>query len=414
MFAAAYAHTATQPVNQPYDAADQAPAPLVGAARDRELRRQLGVDARAAGTGRPARPAAPTPTPGRRRACRRARPRRARRPARSPRSPSATLSSDPQAAVQLLVVAELGEARGVGVEPATGSRRCPAGGARRARWRARPRCATRRRASWKRLRRCDSTVLSLRNSAAAISRFVRRSVTSPAISSSRLVSALTPESPAVAGPARLGARAELAQLAPDLVADAGPSRRRRARARPRAAPRSPPARSPAAASARPSRLRENADLQPRAGGAPRLDGLAARRAPPAPASPRASRTAARVRAASAGEQRRGPSSLGDLLGPAGVGVGRRRGARARARRGRRSPSRSSAPRGSRSRGRRRPSSRHRLQRPLDVAGLEAGRPRAPIPGPPPADGIVPPLRRPRRRAALSSHAAMAASRWPEK
>src|SRR3954447_13121078 len=41
----------------------------------------------------------------------------------------------------------------------------------------------------KMLRTCDSIVLSLRNNAAAISRFVMRSVTRPAISCSRFVSA---------------------------------------------------------------------------------------------------------------------------------------------------------------------------------------------------------------------------------
>ncbi len=108
------------------------------------------------------------------------------------------------------------------------------------------------------LRRCDSTVLSLRNSAAAISRFVLRSVTSSAISSSRFVSALTPVSPAVAGPARLGARAR-------ACAARGASRRARARepqaSSSRSASRScaiAAERSPAAASARPCRLRENA------------------------------------------------------------------------------------------------------------------------------------------------------------
>ena len=49
-------------------------------------------------------------------------------------------------------------------------------------------------------RRCDSIVLSLRNSAAAISRFVRRSVTRRAIASSRLLSAPIPLSPGEAGP----------------------------------------------------------------------------------------------------------------------------------------------------------------------------------------------------------------------
>src|SRR4029079_1198344 len=52
----------------------------------------------------------------------------------------------------------------------------------------------------KMLRIWDSMVLSLRNSSAAISRLVMRSVTRSAISRSRFVSAPTPELSAAAGP----------------------------------------------------------------------------------------------------------------------------------------------------------------------------------------------------------------------
>ena len=70
----------------------------------------------------------------------------------------------------------------------------------------------------KMLRRCDSTVFSLRKSVAAISRLVWRAVTRPATSRSRVESEASPLSAGRGRPARLGARLELAQLAPGEVA----------------------------------------------------------------------------------------------------------------------------------------------------------------------------------------------------
>ena len=70
------------------------------------------------------------------------------------------------------------------------------------------------------LRRCDSTVFSLRKSSAAISRLVMRSVTRSAISRSRLVSEAIAGSRRAAGPRASAPRAELAQLAAHLVAHA--------------------------------------------------------------------------------------------------------------------------------------------------------------------------------------------------
>ena len=89
----------------------------------------------------------------------------------------------------------------------------------RARRPARPRRGSDTPSLAKMLRRCDSTVLALRNSSAAISRLVLRSVTRSAISSSRSVREARPS--ASGSPPRrrgLGADAELAQLAPRRLA----------------------------------------------------------------------------------------------------------------------------------------------------------------------------------------------------
>ena len=85
-----------------------------------------------------------------------------------------------QATRQLLSVPELLQARGVGIDGRRERRHAcaPADPAPLALDRPRDLDPRRTPSLWKMLRRCDSIVLSLRKSAAAISRFVSRSVTS--------------------------------------------------------------------------------------------------------------------------------------------------------------------------------------------------------------------------------------------
>ena len=145
------------------------------------------------------------------------------------------------------------------------------------------------------LRMCDSIVFSLRNSSAAISRLVLRSVTSSAISSSRLVSEPDARVLARGRAARLGAGAELAQLAAHLVADAQRAARVElalglAQHLDRLLPLPRGRERPAQQTAREGRR------EPRADASAAADRLLGGRAAPA-ASPAASRTAARARAA---------------------------------------------------------------------------------------------------------------------
>ena len=86
--ATAYAQIADPAAEPAVGAAHQPAAPLVGAAGDRELRRELGVDREQQALAGERDRQHPDPRRARRRRCRRRRRRRGRRPARSRRSPS--------------------------------------------------------------------------------------------------------------------------------------------------------------------------------------------------------------------------------------------------------------------------------------------------------------------------------------
>ena len=127
----------------------------------------------------------------------------------------------------------------------------------------------------------------------AISRLVRRSVTSSAIWSSRLRQRGDAGVLAGRGPARLGAGAELAQLAPHLVAHAHRAAGVELASRPGAASRWPACARRAAASARPARA-----LAKAAGSrAPAARSRPARPPPPARRPPWARPAASRTRRA---------------------------------------------------------------------------------------------------------------------
>ena len=170
------------------------------------------------------------------------------------------------------------------------------------------------------LRMCDSTVFALRNSSAAISRFVLRSAIRATTSSSRFDSSACAPASSARRLAGLVARAQAAQLAPHLVAhaqrsalvelalDLAQQRDRRLAL----AGRDQGARLEAA--------REGGlQVRARSRRPSAADSCASRAA--SRGSPRASRTAARVRNASA-EGRRRSEARGVLLGAAGVLPGR--------------------------------------------------------------------------------------------
>ena len=348
-------------------AADQPAAPLVGAAGDRELRRELGVDGEQQALAGQRDRQHPDPRRARRPPCRRARRRRARRPARSRRSRAPRCRRAAAGASSSCVVAELGEPRGVGVE----RRRDASRASRRARAaRARSARATSTRDETpslrKMLRRCDSTVLSLRNSAAAISRFVLRSVDELgdlelALGQRRRRRSRRPS------PARAARRARRACAARGASRRArAPSRTRRARPRPRAAS--------AIACVALARGGERAALR----GCARTPPGAARRSAAA-ASADAPAACGGLERLAGGEQHRRARAGGERgrqLQPEPRGVAPRRGARSasaasalpepRARRARGSPSRSSARPASCARARPSPSS-SRISRPRSTS-----------------------------------------------